>query len=88
MSIHTIEKVLWDLMAMPQKKEAFLAAPETVLDGYPLADDERDLLRDLDVRTMADRGCSEMLTMISWMAVNGQETMPEYMRRMNTPSDR
>ncbi|HEY9081295.1 hypothetical protein [Magnetovibrio sp.] len=86
MSIHTVEKVLWDLMAMPHKKEAFAAAPDALLSEYPLADDEKALLKDWDVRVMTDRGVSPMLTMISWMAVRGQEEMPEYMRRMNTPA--
>lgn len=71
---------------MPHKKEAFQNAPDSLLSEYPLADDEKDLLKAWDVRTMTERGCSPMLTMISWMAVFGNDEMPEYMRRMNTPA--
>ena len=85
MSIHTVEKVLWELMAMPTKKEAFLNSPDDFLSTYPLAETEAQWLKEWDVRSMTDQGCSPMLTMISWMAVRGQDEMPEYMRRMNTP---
>lgn len=86
MSIHTVETVLWEMMAMPHKKDAFERAPDALLSEYPLAEDEKEFLKTWDVRAMTDRGCSAMLTMISWMAVRGQDDMPEYMRRMNTPA--
>lgn len=85
-SIHTVEKVLWDLMVFPDKKETFVNTPDVLLSAYQLGDDEKDILKNWDVRTMTDRGCSPMLSMISWMAVRGGEEMPEYMRRMNTPA--
>lgn len=85
-SIHSIEKVLWDMMAMPHKREAFANAPDALLQEYALSDDEKEVVKAWDVRTMTDRGVSPMLTMISWMAVRGQDEMPEYMRRMNTPA--
>lgn len=85
MSIHMVEKALWDLLTFREKQALFARAPDEFLDGYVLTDEEKGLLKDWDVRTLTDRGCSPMLTMMSWGAVRGNLAMPEYMRRMNTP---
>lgn len=87
MSIHTIERVLYTLHAVPGRAQAFLQDPDAYLAGFPLEDDERVLLRTQDVRAMADRGVSQMLLFVTWQAVNGgPPSIPEYMRRMNTPA--
>lgn len=86
MSIYSLEKVLWDLHADPAKVERFHSDPAAFLEGYSLAEDERELVLSQNVRVMADRGVSQMLLFISWQAVNGGDSsIPEYMRRMNTP---
>ncbi|WP_069865728.1 hypothetical protein [Pseudomonas citronellolis] len=88
MSIYSLEKVLWDLHADPQKVEKFHNDPMSFLADYSLAEDERELVLSQNVRVMADRGVSQMLLFISWQAVNGgAPSIPEYMRRMNTPAD-
>lgn len=87
MSIHTLEKVLWDLHADPEKLNFYKRNPEEFLDAYPLNDEERGLLIEQHVRKMADRGVSQMLLFVNWQAVNGGEaSIPEYMKRMNTPA--
>ncbi len=86
MSIHSVEQVLWDLLVDPQKQAALAATPDAFLAGYQLTEEEKCLVEGWDVRAIAERGGSPMLTMMAWMAVRGQDEMPEYMRRMNTPA--
>lgn len=86
MSIYTLERVLWDLHAHPEKVQQFHSDVERFLAGYPLTGGERALLETLNVRAMADLGVSQMLLFCSWQAVQGgPPSVPEYMRRMNTP---
>ncbi|MBV2205678.1 MAG: hypothetical protein KUL87_09675 [Pseudomonas sp.] len=87
MSIYTMEKVLWDLHSDPEKIKHYKRDPEGFLGAYPLASDERSLLTEQHVREMADRGVSQMLLFVAWQDVNGGEaSIPEYMKRMNTPA--
>ena len=83
MSIYTLERVLWDLHAQPEVAGNFRRDAEAVLNAYPLTDDERAMMQSLDVRAMADRGVSQMLLFISWLALNGPAGGAEYMQRMN-----
>lgn len=87
MSINTIERVLWDLHASPEKVGKFHADATDFLSAYPLSPDEVALMRALNVRAMADQGVSQMLLFCSWQAINGgAPSVPEYMRRMNSPA--
>lgn len=87
MSTNTIERVLYDLHAIPGDARSFLQDPDAYLAKYPLDAEERSLIRNQDVLGMADRGVSQMLMFVTWQAVNGgPSSIPEYMRRMNTPA--
>lgn len=87
MSVYTLERVLWDLSAHPSKVREFKSNADGFLTTYPLSAPERSLLETLDVRTMADLGVSQMLLFCSWQAIQGgAASIPEYMRRMNTPA--
>lgn len=87
MSIYTLERALWDLSAHPDKVRNFHSNTGEFLSVYPLDNREKGLLQALDVRTMADMGVSQMLLFCSWQAIQGgAASIPEYMRRMNTPA--
>lgn len=79
MSKNTLEKVLWDITVNPA-----LAKDIELLGRYQLTPDERNLIDAMDVRAIADRDVSQMLTWMAWVATYGFEGAPEYMRRMNT----
>lgn len=81
MSRFTLEKILWDITVNPS-----IASNSSLIDNYRLAPDERALIDDMDVRAIADRDVSQMLTWMAWVATRGFVEAPEYMRRMNTPA--
>lgn len=85
MTIHTMERVLWDLHNTPTLAAKFRENSDAVLNSYALATSERSMVKNLDVRAMADQGVSQMLLFVTWVALGGPQTVPEYMRRLNTP---
>ncbi|WP_374526998.1 hypothetical protein [Novosphingobium sp.] len=85
MSSYTIESILFSLQSDPDFMARFKADPEASIRDYPLRDDERQAILDWDVRAMSDAGVSAMLLMVAFTALNGQQAMPDYMRRMNMP---
>jgi hypothetical protein len=87
MSLYTLERVLWDLHAHPDKVREFHAGADAFLRPYPVTEEERSLIKSLDVRAIADLGVSQMLLFCAWQAVQGgPPSVPEYMRRMNAPA--
>jgi len=81
MSTNTLEKVLWDITVNPG-----IASDTNALQAYLLTKDERALIEKMDVREMADRGASQMLVWMAWVATQGFPMAPEYLRRMNAKS--
>lgn len=81
MTTNTLEKVLWDITVNPE-----MAANPTILQAYRLTDEELALIEEMDVREMADRGVSQMLIWMAWVATRGFPMAPEYLRRMNVAS--
>ncbi len=87
MSMYMIEKVIWEMGREEEKAKRFMENPDAYLTQYHLSDEEKQILKDLDVRAMADLGVSTLLTLMAWMTIKGPEGMPEYMMRMNTPKE-
>lgn len=85
MSKHAIEKVLWEFAAFPERVAGFKEDPNVHLASYNLTEDEREMLREMDVREMAERNVSPLLTMMAWIQMEGQEAMPGYMERLHAP---
>ena len=83
MSRYMIEKVLFDVNENPGRAQAFREDPDSFLGGYRLEADERQMLKRLDVRAMADRQVSTLLLMMAWMIVRGPGETPAYMAKMN-----
>lgn len=87
MSMFSIERALWEIAGSRESVGLFLQDPDALLVSYQLSEQERQLIKSKDVRAMADMEVSSMLLMLFWMAVSGgDQSLPEYLQRMNTPA--
>lgn len=85
MSAYTIERVLWEFAGNPVRVQKFKSDPDAYLSGYTfLEKDEADIVKNMDVKAMAGRGVSTLLTLMVWQEMEGPEAMPQYMMRMNS----
>jgi len=81
------ERAMWDLTASPENVQLFNSDPDAFLGRYELTDAEKALLKDKNVKALAEQGNSEYLIMTFWVATSGGfATLPEYLGRMNAPS--
>lgn len=84
MSIHAVEKVFWEFGNEPERIGRFFEDPDRYLSGYNLTDGERAMIRDVDLKGLADSGVSTLLTMMVWPMMKGAEGMPfDYLAHMN-----
>jgi len=83
MSIHMLEKALFDITGHPQRAAEFKADPDRFLREYALDAEEIRILKDLDVREMQARNANPMLVMRAFTCLEGRDRLPEYMRRLN-----
>jgi hypothetical protein len=81
-----VERVLFDLHSDPGITQRFRDDPESVLAGYRLSDAERGNIRDWNVRALSEVGVSDMLLMMAFTALKGQQGIPDYLQRMNMPA--
>ena len=80
-----MEKVLWEFAGNPQRVQNFKSDPGAYLANYTfLEKDEVEILKNMNVKEMAGRGVSTLLTMMVWMELEGPAGMPQYMMRMNS----
>jgi len=85
-STYTIEKVLWEFAGNPERVQKFKSDRDAYLANYTfLEKDEVEILKNMDVKQMAGRGVSTLLTMMVWQEMEGPAGMPGYMMRMNSP---
>ncbi|MAM76058.1 hypothetical protein [uncultured Tistrella sp.] len=80
MSRDVLEKLLYDLSTSRQNREAFAADAEKYLGRYRLSVEEKALVRDYDVRALADLGVNTMLTWGFWLQAGRRN--PDYIRAM------
>ena len=84
MSLHAVEKVFWEFGTDPQRIAAFRADPGGYLSGYRLEPDECEMIKQVDLKALAERGVSTLLTMMVWPMLKGPEGMPfSYLEHMN-----
>jgi hypothetical protein len=83
MSTHAVELALWTIVADPRDGQRFQADPEAFLAPFRLDDDERTIVRDLDVRRLIDRDLNSMLVMNAYCTVHGFQNIPAYLRTLN-----
>lgn len=84
--MYMMEKVLWEVGSDREKASAFNEAPDDYLAGFRLEPDEKQMLKSLDVRRIADREVSTLLLFGAWLALRGPKEIGEYLGRMNTPA--
>ncbi len=82
MSIHMVEKALFDIAASPASVQQYKAGPDAFLSRYVLDQDEVAMIRGMDVRLMLERQANPMLAMRAYSSVEGRAAMPEYLRRL------
>lgn len=87
MSSYTVEGIMFGLQSDPGFLERFKEDPVKAIESYPLSAQERQDVLDWNVRAMSDSGVSNMLLMVAFTAIYGQEGIPEYLRRMNAPAE-
>jgi len=84
MGVSAIERVLWELGEKESRVEEFKADPDGYLAGRDLSDQERRMLKEMDVKSLVDHGVSSMLTMMAWPLIHGVDELPfDYLTQMN-----
>ena len=84
MSVSAIERVLWELGDKESRVEEFKADPDSYLANRDLSDAERQMLKEMDVKSLVDMGVSSMLTMMAWPLIHGVDEVPfDYLTKMN-----
>ena len=85
MSTYAVESVMYDLQSNPAIAEKFKSDPRGAVAERRLTDEERRRILEWDLRSMSDSGVSDMLLLVAFTAINGQEAVPKYLERMNKP---
>ncbi len=88
MSRHAAEKVLWLVGNQPDETERFKRDRKEYLSGFRLEPHERAWLEQLDVRRLAQWGVNPLLLLGVYRAVQGPDSVPEYMQRMTAGDPR
>ncbi len=87
MTIHAVERALWTIGNVAGAVDSFKSDPQSFLAGYRLDSDERIALAELDIRRLSDRGANTLLLLAVQRAVKGGDSIPDYMRQINTPAE-
>lgn len=82
MSIHAIERALFEIAASPVSIARYKEDPDATLGSYRLTEEEISLVKEMDVREIVRRGLNPMLAMRSFNAIMGRTQIGEYFRRM------
>lgn len=84
MSVHTVERVFWEFGNKPARFDAFRKDPDGYLAAYPLTEEERAMIRDVDLHALSAYGVSNLLTLMVWPLMKGTDVMPfDYLIHMN-----
>ena len=82
MSRYQVDKLLRDLRRDQELATRFRNSIETVLDGYRLDAEERELLKRWEIRALYDRGVNPLLLLLAHGPAAGK-SMEEYAAAMN-----
>jgi hypothetical protein len=85
MSIHAVEKLLYEICNSGERAEQYRAQPDALLARYALTDQEQQLVRQLDVRGLSDYQVNPMLIMTTWNTLIGPDSIGEYLGKLNAP---
>lgn len=84
MSVHAVEKVFWEFGNKPARIDEFRRDPDTYLKNYALTDQERAMIRGVDLKALEAHGVSSLLTLMVWPLLKGADEMPfDYLVHMN-----
>jgi hypothetical protein len=83
MSLHMVEKALFDIVADLQGAQEYRKDRDAFLGRYVLEADEVAMIKEMDVREIVKREVNPMLTMRAFQSVEGVTQLPEYLRRLN-----
>ena len=84
MSVHAVEKVFWEFGNKPARIDAFRRDPDAYLKNYALTDQERAMIRQVDLKALEAHGVSSLLTLMVWPLLKGSDEMPfDYLVHMN-----
>jgi hypothetical protein len=87
-SLHGVEKALYDLGVDRASKTAFREDPDAFLGRYRLAADEHAMVAAFDVAALIALGVNPMLTMGYWIEVAPDRSMRSYLARVRAPSEK
>ena len=85
MSRYQVDKLLRDLRRDDKLAASFRDNAETVMDGYKLDPEERDLLKHWEIRKLYDRGVNPLLLLLAHGPAAGGG-MQDYASAMNPNS--
>ena len=83
MSVHAVELALWSIVADPRDGARFAADPDAFLGAFRLDDEERTIVRSLDVQRLIALDINSMLVMNAYCALNGFQNIPTYLQTLN-----
>jgi hypothetical protein len=85
MSVHAVEKALWDVCNNPESHASYRANAADFVHRYPLSDAEKHMVSGLEVEALTAHQVNPMLIMMTWNAIVGADKIGEYLGRLNTP---
>lgn len=83
MSVHAIEKALWQIYLNPADAERYKADPQAFANEFKLDDGERADLAALDVMGMQNRGTNPLLVMMAFQTIHTPAKLREYFGIVN-----
>jgi hypothetical protein len=85
MSIHAVEKLLYEICNSGERAQQYRTGPDALLARFALTEQERRLVRELDVRGLTDYLVNPMLIMTTWNTLVGPNHIGDYLGRLNAP---
>lgn len=87
MSIHAVEKLMYEICNSGERAEQYRSAPDQLLARFALTEHEQRLVRELDVRGLTDYQVNPMLIMTTWNTLIGPNHIGDYLGKLNAPRD-
>jgi hypothetical protein len=82
-STHAVELALWTIVADPRDGARFRADPDAFLAAFRLDEEEKAIVRALDVKRLIGLDINSMLVMNAYCALNGFQNIPTYLQTLN-----
>lgn len=83
MSVNAIEMAFWKIGSSPVEVQQYLAGKSDYLARFNLSDQESQLIQNLDVRALADKGVNTVLLVNTYSALcGGPASLGEYLQKM------